>query len=1051
MIKCNKTKVFALAFLLFFAKVFAEQGVIYISPNNDGVQDVLEVPLKIKDKRYVKEWSFTITNEQGEVVRTIGNKIVLPSSFTVKSFFKALATPKQGVDVPASVVWNGFLDDGSLAKDGTYFYQFSASDDNGNVASTSKMQVIVDNTPPDINLVRLEGADKIFGEGNKAILKINQSGSIEKLWTAKITDANGKTIRSYKWENASPLEIEWNGTDQANYIVPDGVYNYEITSTDLAGNVAEKSEISNIIFSAEKPEIAIYINGTRFFAPAPKGKVSSKNNLMNFKVAIPSPSASVNSLTDWEIAIVGKDNDNVFYSKKGKSNPPSAFDFDGKSSSGSVLAEGEYRAKVTAKYLNGYEPNPVYSPVFVLDNEAPKAVVSLPTNTIFNGKSKFEISQKGISEPAWTGEKNWIGKIVDENGNVVKNFDFYSELPSSVEWEGLNDEGQFVQDGKYKYILEVSELAGNIASFETSEFTFDTSKTELALSVNLQAFSPNGDNVQDKIILTPVAKASSGIESYELKIVGSSAVVKTFAGSGKIPSSFTWDGLADDGTLCEDGVYNSVIKTVANSGTEAEATSSSFVLDTVAPSIKISVPYVVFSPDGISSRQTIPVKVEDCSTEAKWFAEIRDAKNSVVKSWTWNNSAVQDFAWDGTDNNGNKVVNGSYSLVLTSKDAAGNSCKSSVEKIALDTRATNGFVTAEYKAFSPNSDGILDTQKFDIKVSLREGISSWSFNILDSKNNVVKAYSNKEQENLPTIITWAGDVSNEKIGEGVFTANLHIEYEKGNVVDAKSSSFICSVTPPLLSVKTTPKYFSPDNDGNDDDLFIQLKAESLVSLKNWSFTIKDRNQKPFWKTSGKNAITERIIWDGRGNNGELVQSAEDYPFEFVALDELGMSSKVEGVISVDVLVILDGDKLKMQIPSIIFRSNEADFGVRKVDANGNITQPGITQAQADNNVRVLKRVSEILKKFKDYNVVIVGHANRISDNSNEETEAGTWGKALIPLSEQRAEYVKNELIKMGIGSTRLSVEGKGGTEPVANRKDSNVNWKNRRVEFILEK
>ena len=410
-----------------------------------------------------------------------------------------------------------------------------------------------------------------------------------------------------------------------------------------------------------------------------------------------------------------------------------------------------------------------------------------------------------------------------------------------------------------------------------------------------------------------------------------------------------------------------------------------------------------------------------------------------------------DFAWDGTDDSGNKAANGIYSLAVSSKDAAGNSGSTTIAGISLDARPVTGFVTAEYKGISPNADGILDAQKFGIKVSLAEGISSWKFDIVDSANSVVKTFSSNDSENLPAAITWGGDTSDEKIAEGTFVGKLHVEYTKGNVVDAASSSFICTAIPPALSVRTAPKYFSPDNDGNDDDLFIELGCQTIAGLKNWNFTIKDRNGKSFWKTSGKSSITKRIIWDGRGNNGEIVQSAEDYPFEFTACDELGMSSAVKGVINVDVLVVRDGDKLKMQIPSIIFRSNEADFGVRTVDSNGKIIKAGITQAQADNNARVLKRVSEILKKFKDYKVTIVGHANRISDNSAEETEEGVWGKALISLSEQRAEYVKSQLVKFGINSSRLSVEGKGGTEPVADRKDTNVNWKNRRVEFILEK
>ena len=50
----------------------------YISPNNDGVQDELEIPLQISDKRYVQGWSLVIMNEQKEVVRVIENKVSLP-------------------------------------------------------------------------------------------------------------------------------------------------------------------------------------------------------------------------------------------------------------------------------------------------------------------------------------------------------------------------------------------------------------------------------------------------------------------------------------------------------------------------------------------------------------------------------------------------------------------------------------------------------------------------------------------------------------------------------------------------------------------------------------------------------------------------------------------------------------------------------------------------------------------------------------------------------------------------------------------------------------
>ena len=101
----------------------------------------------------------------------------------------------------------------------------------------------------------------------------------------------------------------------------------------------------------------------------------------------------------------------------------------------------------------------------------------------------------------------------------------------------------------------------------------------------------------------------------------------------------------------------------------------------------------------------------------------------------------------------------------------------------------------------------------------------------------------------------------------------------------------------------------------------------------------------------------------------------------------------------------------------------------------------------------MNRIAEILKKFKDYKVTVVGHANKVTDNPDEETvdNMNQWGRASQPLSKERAEAIKAYLTKRGVSAGSLSTEGMGGTKPVVNPKDKDNNWKNRRVEFILVK
>ena len=130
------------AFLLSFAilsssLIFAQEAkTLFISPNNDGVQDELVIPLSINEKRYISEWSLVILNSEGTAVRTIGNKEKRPEELTVKSFFESLFSKKEGVVVPESVMWNGVLDSGEVAPDGTYFYYVTATDDNVNIGKT---------------------------------------------------------------------------------------------------------------------------------------------------------------------------------------------------------------------------------------------------------------------------------------------------------------------------------------------------------------------------------------------------------------------------------------------------------------------------------------------------------------------------------------------------------------------------------------------------------------------------------------------------------------------------------------------------------------------------------------------------------------------------------------------------------------------------------------------------------------------------------------------------------------------------------------------------
>jgi hypothetical protein len=243
---------------------------------------------------------------------------------------------------------------------------------------------------------------------------------------------------------------------------------------------------------------------------------------------------------------------------------------------------------------------------------------------------------------------------------------------------------------------------------------------------------------------------------------------------------------------------------------------------------------------------------------------------------------------------------------------------------------------------------------------------------------------------------------------------------------------------PELAVSVSPRYFSPDGDGIDDELLMAISCRDESTIDEWKLTIMEGEQpnQIFVELSGKGSPPAKILWDGRSSQGELVQSATDYPFSLTVKNIHGLSSTSHGLIGVDILVINEGDQLKVQVPSIVFGSYSSGF-------------TGLSDETLRSNDFILRRIAQVLNKFSTYKVTVEGHANLTA-----ETEAGRLleqVRELQPLSQQRARFVVDYLVNLGVDRSRLTAVGIGGTRPVAKYEDRANWWKNRRVEFILIK
>ena len=113
------------------------------------------------------------------------------------------------------------------------------------------------------------------------------------------------------------------------------------------------------------------------------------------------------------------------------------------------------------------------------------------------------------------------------------------------------------------------------------------------------------------------------------------------------------------------------------------------------------------------------------------------------------------------------------------------------------------------------------------------------------------------------------------------------------------------------------------------------------------------------------------------------------------------------------------NRLKLEVPSDI------SFDTNRADIKGNFRP-------------VLDRFASTLNENPATTVSIVGHTDSTgSDSVNR------------PLSVERAAHTRDYLATRGVSPTRIVVEGRGASEPIASNDDNGGRARNRRVEIYV--
>lgn len=1010
---------------------------LYFSPNYDGSQDEERLVLDIRDNTLVEGWELDIRDRDNKTVKTYKSleKLQL-RTLSLPKFFEKIFSRKQQVEIPGELVWDGKDDNGKAMPDGEYRYNLIAWDENKNTNNLQDGSIIIDTVVP-----RLETAASTYifspnGDGAKDEISFNVKTENFKdidRFKAVIRDSHSNIVRNFNFGNKVPAQIVWDGKDDGGRPVAEGDYLVYSMIENPAGNNVQNL-VSGIHLVTNYQTVEMDVRNIAF-SPVVNGQ-----NTLTFKPKV----SDDKGLENWSFRVTDA-NGKLVREIRGEKNLPAEIVWDGKDDRNTVLPDGIYSYEIELFFDSGNHPRTAKKTVRI-DTTPPAASVQ-PEYLSFspNGDGKQDTVTFTQTLKADDGDV-LEAKIVDQNGNIVY-YNKYEpkDFPKTFSWNGLDRNMTPLPEGKYTYTVEGTDTVGNRSVQSVKDILLKTGLEKVSVQGDVAAISPTNSQANSRAVFTPAVTSRDGIVSFTFEIRDDrNFAVRTFR-LDQFTNRIEWDGKDDSGRQVKDGNYYYSLKLKYNYGDEPQSASKPVRVKSVTPEIGLSSDLKIFSPNGDGIRDTVTFRqaLTNADKSDVYEAVIADSSGRPVKTYKWTGTVPKEIVWDGKDDKNKPADQGLYSYIVTGTDVARNRTVKTIERIKLVRELEKLSLTADNTAFSPNGDGVLDTVTFAASLSSTNDLMLSELIIYDSRNNIVRMIDTTNA--LPEKTAWDGrDDDGEILPDDIYRAEMDCVFESGNQVQGAVKGVLLCKNAPQYRLVISPALFTPDSDGENDNLTISLEVTNPAPVTNWSLNIYkklDNNVRgPLFKSfSGTGPVKKIFIWDGSSDDKQdLVEAVQDYTAVLEAADNLGNKlTNVQKTISVGVLVEKTPEGLRIRVSSIQFAFDSAQL-------------VGDSAAVMDKVITIIRRILSEPKKYgitENYKIEISGHTDDIgADEYNQK------------LSERRAQSVYNYLLEKDVDPKILSSVGYGKTRPykiitadMTKDKKDEYRARNRRVEFFIRK
>ncbi|MDR6998853.1 S8 family serine peptidase [Neobacillus niacini] len=369
---------------------------------------------------------------------------------------------------------------------------------------------------------------------NKAALALKLPGHAKV--TLIIQNADGQTVKEVlkKTVSGTKQSVVWDGKASNGKFVPTGTYKAVVKASNRRASLSKTAMIQVV----NHTYAAILVKGDYTFSPK-TGKT----------VKIPYELTQKAKVTAVVQDKTGRGVKNIMIGKTLSTGKHSII-WDGKNSKGHSMKDSTYRLVMSLKDTHNKKGKT--KKVFIkIDTIRPSGNFTL-SSTVFKMDTKNQA--KAALEGTETAKVHVF--VIDEKGNIVKQLFYKQAKTATFSWNGMNAKKQFVPEGRYRYLVQLKDPAGNLSTIKSNFFTLQDWRVP-----TIQAEKDVSLTLQD---MKPIAYTVSKAGKVTIDVTQGETFIKSIKNFGD--QSFQWDGTNSTNALVSSGDYQYKITLVDKYG-----------------------------------------------------------------------------------------------------------------------------------------------------------------------------------------------------------------------------------------------------------------------------------------------------------------------------------------------------------------------------------------------------------------------------------------------------------------------------------------------------